>query len=243
MTLRRASSVILLLGAVLLASVGLWHAESGRAADAAQEAMAGEWAQHVADRAASEPVAVPPGPAAGAAGDAAPTLERANGPGRADDPALGTAAGRVAAVGENLGEDGAVALLEVRRPGFGPLLGGPLFVSEGVGPGQLARGPGHFPGSALPGQEGNFAVAGHRTTHGGPFGDLDGLRAGDEIHVTDSAGQRFLYLVLERRIVSPADTWVAGPDPLGHGTPTLTLTTCHPRYSARQRLVVWAELA
>jgi sortase A len=237
-TVQRAATAVLALGLVLLACVGLWHAAAGRAAAGAQEAMAAEWAQHAV--AAAEPVGVtpaagaPPAPAAAPGGPRGPGLTAPDGGAATGGPSQTGAAGQPDA-------NAAVALLEIQRPGVGPLLG-PLFVGEGVGPDQLEDGPGHFPGSALPGRSGNFAVAGHRTTHGGPFGDLDRLRAGDEVHVTDRAGRRHLYRVVEQRIVTPADTWVAGPDPLGHGRPTLTLTTCHPRYSARQRLVVWAEL-
>lgn len=213
MRLQRACGAAMMLGTLLLTSAGLWHFTTGRVAATAQHAMADEWAEHIASTSLA-PGAPPPALQVASAGEPVP-----------------------------LPDDAAVALLDIRRPGFGPLLGGALFVGEGVGKQQLDRGPGHFPGSALPGQAGNFAIAGHRTTHGAPLADLDRLRPGDEIHVTDRAGQRHLYRVLEQRIVNPADTWVVGPDPLGRGRPTLTLTTCHPRYSARQRLVVWAELA
>jgi sortase A len=214
---QRVCRTATILGTLLLFTVGLWHYGTTRTADAAQGAMAREWAENVYST--SPTVSGVP---------ERPTVP-ATAPVEQPSPPPGAMA--------------AIARLDVRRPGTGTPLGDPLFVAEGVDQEQIDLGPGHFPDSALPGQAGNFAVAGHRTTHGAPFADLDQLRAGDEILVTDRAGQRYLYRVVEQRIVSPTDTWVAGPDPLGTGRPTLTLTTCHPRYSARQRLVVWAELA
>lgn len=138
----------------------------------------------------------------------------------------------------------AVAVLQFHRPGSDvtPVREEPLFVVEGVSLEVLKRGPGHYPSTPGPGQEGNFAVAGHRTTYGAPFFDLDQLRPGDEIHVTDREGERHIYRVREQRIVAPHDRWVVGPDPLGTGTSTLTLTTCHPRFSNAERMIVFAEL-
>jgi sortase A len=141
----------------------------------------------------------------------------------------------------------AYAAMWFERPGSDePLVHeAPLFLVEGVGLDVLRDGPGHYPESAAPGEVGNFAVAGHRTTYGAPFYHLDDVVAGDEIHVVDRAQREWVYVVRETRIVSPGDVWVVGPDPLGTGgdTALLTLTTCHPRFSARQRLVVFAELA
>lgn len=139
--------------------------------------------------------------------------------------------------------DGPVAVLEVVRPGGEAPIDGPLAVVDGVGRGDLRRGPGHYPGTAGPGEPGNMAIAGHRTTYGAPFARLDALVPGDEIHLADRRGDRHVYTVVERRIVAPDATWVLAADPLGSGRPTLTLTTCHPRYSNRERLVVFAELA
>lgn len=117
-----------------------------------------------------------------------------------------------------------------------------LFVVEGVEVGDLRSGPGHYADSAAPGENGNFAVAGHRTTYGAPFYHLDQLQAGDEIHVVDRANRHWVYAFREQRIVSPGDVWVVGDDPLDTDTPLLTLTTCHPRTSAAQRLIVFADL-
>ncbi len=138
----------------------------------------------------------------------------------------------------------AVAALQFVRPGSQrpPVHEGPLFIVEGVGFAELQRGPGHYPSTAPPGGDGNFAVAGHRTTFGAPFFNLDDLRAGDEVHVTDRRGRRHTYEIREQRVVGPGDSWVLGPDPLGSGVSTLTLTTCEPRFSDAQRLVVFAEM-
>lgn len=137
----------------------------------------------------------------------------------------------------------AVAVLQFARPGSPtPIVADePMFVVEGVDVGDLQRGPGHYAQTALPGT-GNFAVAGHRTTYGAPFFNLDQLVPGDEIRVTDRSSRQFTYRVVELRIVAPSEGWVLEPDPRGTGRPTLTLTTCHPRFSNAQRLVVFAEL-
>lgn len=160
--------------------------------------------------------------------------------------------------GNGAGEDGdggsgvpdpgsAVAALEFRRPGQNePLVHKkPLYVVQGVSLANLQRGPGHYPGTALPGETGNFAVAGHRTTYGAPFFNLDQLRKGDEVLVTARNGKRYTYRVHSQEIVAPSDTWVITPDPLelGQNNKTLTLTTCNPRFSNAQRLIVFAELA
>lgn len=137
----------------------------------------------------------------------------------------------------------AVAVLQFVRPGAEPPVHAePLFVVEGTSRDELARGPGHYVGTALPGEDGNMAIAGHRTTYAAPFFHLHQLQEGDEVHVTGRDGRRHVYRFLERRIVAPTETWVLEPDPLGRGRPLLTLTTCHPRFSAAQRMIVFAEL-
>ena len=113
---------------------------------------------------------------------------------------------------------------------------------HGVAPAQLRGGVGYYPSSAQPGHPGNFALAGHRTTHARPFADLDVLRAGDEIVIQDTHGRVFTYVVTASIVTDPADTSVLSGDPLGVDHPTITLTTCHPRGSARQRLVVFGML-
>jgi sortase A len=121
-----------------------------------------------------------------------------------------------------------------------PKIGANDIVVEGVQREDLRKGPGHYPGTPLPGQVGNSAIAGHRTTYGAPFGDLDQITTGDKIIVQTVQG-RFTYEVYEDPlIVDPGDLSVLEVDPTRPAT--LTLTTCNPKYSASQRLVVKAEL-
>lgn len=131
---------------------------------------------------------------------------------------------------------------QVATMSFSRVIEAEYAVVEGTDTAALQQGPGRYRSSALPGQPGNFAVAGHRTTYGSPFADIDQLRDGDRIYIRDEHGNRYTYRVTESRIVTPKDTWVIAPDPLGIGRPLLTLTTCHPKYSARERFIVWAEL-
>ena len=104
---------------------------------------------------------------------------------------------------------------------------------------ELKKGPGHYPQTPMPGQLGNAAIAGHRTTYGGPFLEIDELEPGDEIIVTTPYG-RFVYLTTTTEIVD-ADNWqvIATIDPT---VATLTLTSCHPVGTASQRIIVHAEL-
>jgi sortase A len=113
-------------------------------------------------------------------------------------------------------------------------------VVEGTTVPDLRQGPGHYAGSAMPGQLGNAAIAGHRTTYGAPFGDLDQLTRGDTISVRMLTGTWRYQLTRDPFVVSPSQTEVLDPVP---GEATLTLTTCHPRYSASERLIVQARLA
>jgi sortase A len=112
-----------------------------------------------------------------------------------------------------------------------------MVVVEGTGEAQLQAGPGHYPATPLPGEAGNAAIAGHRTTYLHPFYNLNELVPGDSITIVTLQGI-FLYHVTGSLDVLPTDVAVADPTP----TPTLTLTTCNPRYSASQRLVVQAAL-
>ncbi|MGH9213367.1 MAG: class E sortase [Acidimicrobiales bacterium] len=129
-------------------------------------------------------------------------------------------------------EDGdAVARLVI------PSIGVDKIVVEGVSVGDLKRGPGHYPDSPLPGQPGNSSIAGHRTTYGAPFNRIDELQTGDEILVTTLQGS-FRYTVSEQQIVRPDQVEVLDE----FGDNRLTLTACHPKYSARQRIVVVATL-
>lgn len=164
--------------------------------------------------------------------------------------------------------------LRIHIPSFGD--GYTRTVLEGVDQRTLTTGPGHYPGSDLPGQAGNVAIAGHRVGHGAPFDAAGRLRSCDAI-VLETRDAWFVYRVLpmaqERadwpaqavagtrcqhvaplagayaetvgvEVVLPSQSEVVAPVPHRAGVaPTaalLTLTTCHPRFSARQRLVVHA---
>ncbi len=117
-----------------------------------------------------------------------------------------------------------------------PRIGISDVIVQGVGDAQLEQGPGHYPGTALPGEIGNVGIAGHRTTYAHPFYNLDALATGDAIYILTTQGY-FHYTVTGSQIVSPTDTSVLDSTP---EKATLTLTTCNPRYSAAQRLVVTA---
>lgn len=128
-------------------------------------------------------------------------------------------------------------------------------ILEGTEEEELSQGPGHYVDSAMPGEEGNVGLAGHRVGKGSPFLELDAMQAGDPI-VVETRDSWFVYRVLGdddpsgipgMHIVSPTAVEVVNPTPNAAATaaPTgayLTLTTCHPRYSARQRLVIHARL-
>ena len=135
-------------------------------------------------------------------------------------------------------------------------------VVEGTGQAQLAQGPGHYLGTAFPGEKGNVSLAGHRVGRGSPFLDLDELRPGDPI-IVETRTSWFVYRVLGdpasgtfgtdasgipgREVVLPTDLAVISPTPDAVRTAPpsgsyLTLTTCNPKFSARQRLVIHAKL-
>jgi len=110
-------------------------------------------------------------------------------------------------------------------------------VVEGVGVRDLKNGAGHMPDTPLPGAPGNAVISGHRTTYGAPFHDVEVLSWGDIIEVDTALGTH-TYAVRELKIVKPTDVWVTEP----REGAWLTLTTCHPKFSSRQRLIVFAEL-
>jgi sortase A len=128
-----------------------------------------------------------------------------------------------------------------------PRIGVDSIVVNGTTRDDLRKGPGHYPETPLPGQQGNAAIAGHRTTYGAPFGDLDQLSPGDLIQVRTLQGS-FKYRVTEQLVVNPRDVSVLDPVPVNPSRPDkgnkamLTLTTCNPKYSAAQRLVIHADL-
>jgi sortase A len=120
-----------------------------------------------------------------------------------------------------------------------PKIGVDWYFVEGVQLEDIAKGPGHYPLTPLPGQLGNSAIAGHRTTHGAPFFRVNELVPGDKILITTHKGL-FTYAVTGQQVVQPTDfSVVQTTDPT---VATLTLTSCNPRYSAAQRIVIHAKL-
>lgn len=118
-----------------------------------------------------------------------------------------------------------------------PKIGVDMTMYEGIRLSTLDYGPGHWPGTAMPGQAGNVVVGGHRTSSHRVFRNIDQLTAGDEIIFRDSAGQH-TYRVNRVEIVEPSAVWIVNPT----ATPTATLFACHPPGSTRQRIVVFADL-
>ena len=102
---------------------------------------------------------------------------------------------------------------------------------------KLEYGPGYILGTSLPGTGGNFAIAGHRTTYGAPFGNLDRVQVGETIIFQTNTNQ-YKYQVIDVKIVSPEDNYVLE----NYDDDRITLTTCHPKFSAKQRLVVIGQL-
>lgn len=129
----------------------------------------------------------------------------------------------------------ALAIIEI------PRLHKRVYAVAGVAANDLKRGLGHYPGTPLPGQFGNSAFAGHRTTYGAPLFNIDKLRVGDKIIVRTLLREQFVYLVTAApRVISSQDgSVIVTTDP---SVATLTLTSCHPKYSAKQRIVVSAVL-
>jgi sortase A len=119
-----------------------------------------------------------------------------------------------------------------------PAIGVSETVRAGVSLKVLDRGVGQWAGTAQPGEDGNVVLAGHRTTFSRPFYDLDLLRDGDLISMTNGQGIEIMYSVSETMIVEPSDIWITFDRP----NPTLTLFACHPKGSETQRIVVIADL-
>jgi LPXTG-site transpeptidase (sortase) family protein len=111
-------------------------------------------------------------------------------------------------------------------------------VNEGTDIKTLKKGPGHYIETKLPGQVGRCAIAGHRTTYGAPFNQIDLLQSGDLIYLETYKGLIFTYVVTGTVIARPTDVFVLN----GSNTSDLILTTCEPKYSAAKRLIVIAKL-
>lgn len=159
--------------------------------------------------------------------------DRGDGPAAASDDATTSSIPAPVSDGELLGR------IEM------PSIGADWYFYEGVGLDVLQGGPGHYTGTALPGQPGNASIAGHRTTYGAPFNRIDELASGDEIVITYPSGATFTYDYRTTEIVRPDQVEVLQDNDFdgdGEVDDMLTLTACHPKYSARQRIIVRARL-
>ena len=141
---------------------------------------------------------------------------------------------RLAFLGRSLKQrvDGGEAAGRIRIPA----IDADYVVLDGTRDSYLRKGPGFFPETPFPGSGGTTAVAGHRTTYGAPFRNVDDLERGDEI-VVEMPYARFEYRVERTRIVHPDAIWVIKRV----GYERLVLTACHPLYSAAQRIVIFAR--
>lgn len=133
--------------------------------------------------------------------------------------------------------DAAEPVIELGRIAI-PKIGVDSTMYEGIRNTTLDYGPGHWPGSALPGQIGNVVVAGHRTSKHRVFRNVDQLVEGDPIIFTGTDGTEHVYRVTKVEIVGPEALWIVDPT----DTPTVTLFACHPPGSTAQRIVVYADL-
>lgn len=135
-------------------------------------------------------------------------------------------------------------LAMIRIPRFGSSYH--YVVIEGVSLSDLRKGPGHYPGTQLPGEIGNFVVSGHRTTYSAPFNRVGELKPGDEIDI-DTRDGKYVYKVTAKQVVNPTDVQVTAPVPFHPGERAtkrmITLTTCHPMYSAAERLIIFGQLS
>jgi sortase A len=141
----------------------------------------------------------------------------------------------------NVAEGDPVGKIEIRDIGL------TAYVVEGVAVDDLKEGPGHYPETPFPGQKGNAAIAGHRTTYGAPFANLDDLKLGSEIVVTTIQGT-FKYKVVDAADpLHGTDAWkIVTPDQVevlnDFSDNRITLTACHPKYDLSHRIVVTGTL-
>ncbi|CAN5748869.1 hypothetical protein BH20ACT4_BH20ACT4_04210 [soil metagenome] len=118
-----------------------------------------------------------------------------------------------------------------------PAIGVTRTMYEGIEMSTLDLGPGHWPGTAMPGEAGNFVMAGHRVSHNADFRDLDQLSPGAEVIFTTASG-RYVYSVESTEIVQPDAMWIVDQT----SDATATLFACHPPGSISQRIVVHLQL-
>lgn len=120
-----------------------------------------------------------------------------------------------------------------------PKIGVEWIVHEGTSIASLRKGPGHYPGTVLPGEIGLCVIAGHRTTYGAPFNRVDRLEIGDEIILQTANNDTFTYFVTAKTEVQPNDISIL-QQPFSY--PSLALTTCTPKFYATRRLIVFADM-
>ncbi|MCX4719633.1 class E sortase [Streptomyces virginiae] len=249
---------VLWAGAELIVTVGVvvlllvvhqvWWTNRQAAAAAQEQVQALEraWEADPSDAPGGEPAGSATGAGAGSGAEGGPAVgPEPSGPAATGAAPAATRAARPA--GGTPARDRAYAVLRV------PRLGLVVPVAQGVDKrAVLDKGyAGQYPGTAGPGERGNFALAGHRNTHGEPFRYINRLRAGDEL-IVDLRGRRYTYVVgkilnetteRDTGVIAPVPRSVVKPDQ-GYGEPGayITLTTCTPEYSSKYRLVVWGTL-
>ncbi|MEV0262138.1 class E sortase [Streptomyces sp. NPDC050617] len=239
------AELVVTLGAVVLLLVvhQLWWTNREARASARDEVT--ELERGWADERSAESPATPPGE-----GRNEPSADPGSEPG--SEPGSGPSSEETGSVRVSVGEspprrDAAYAVIRI------PKIGVTAPVAQGVSKANvLNKGyVGHYVHTGQPGKKGNFALAGHRNTHGEPFRRLDRLRPGDTVRI-DTDAARYTYTV-ERTLprTSPSDGTVIAPVPYSSAHPAyryaepdayLTLTTCTPEYTSTYRLVVWGRL-
>jgi sortase A len=122
-----------------------------------------------------------------------------------------------------------------------------LPITSGVDPDDLISGLGHYPDNALPGEKGNFALAGHRSTYNEPLANVDQLKQDDEV-IIETGENWYVYKLVLDEIVEPDALWVLDENPAGIANKTgipemITITTCHPRWGSTHRWIWWGALA
>lgn len=239
--MRRAGWVLIGSGLLVLAFLGyqlfVTDLLNSRIQTEARAQLDEELAERRVELPAPEVVAEPPDDSDDAVADDADDSEQSTdaeqtGTETVDDDGAGSIGDPIVHVPEQAGEEGST---------LGRLVIPAIDVDEvmfqGVERDTLKMGPGHMPSTPVPGQPGNAVLSGHRTTYGRPFYDLDQLEEGARIEVETAVGTH-VYEVRRSLVVEPTDVWVTEEIPGAW----LTLTTCHPHFSAAERLVVQAEL-
>lgn len=251
-------AVTLGLVTVLLATYELWWTNRSAEANAsgAVAALEHQWDQQARQQ-ARQPTPAPQPPTTASTPGSSPSSTSTAGSG---DGGNGGSGGSWA-VGSGSGGSGGSGIDSMARDlkAFAvvriPVLGLVFPVAEGVDKyAVLNHGYiGHYPGTAMPGQEGNFAIAGHRNTHGEPFRHLDRINAGDAV-IVEVSGWDYVYQVDSvLPATEPGDGTVILPEPYssdhpssryGYRTPGkyITLTTCTPAFTSLYRMVVWGHL-